>query len=192
MRVINHSKLNLQRGVGASHLSEDEIQNKYLVVTGRGEYREGNSKENIISDDMFHILIEILGETDLEKIIFIKRYFLKIITDILLDYGSQEYVRIDNGKIMAGNQQLSFSVSDVSTTSGLIHIGLNANPKITTQKNPATLKQVFAEEIKKCQSSTLADPFTQTLEDFEEMVLVALGDEISNIFKDTAKGEHLP
>ena len=146
MRSLDYSGAELRQGIAFDWIPDKTQIKKVNIITGRGiadvklsemvDKEDVKNNEPIYSDDMYHMIFEILGETDLEKLVFIQRYIIRLIVDILeerrCDWNTPEnrpalWVKGDD--ILSDAGKLSVSIATVSASSGLIHIGLNANAK---------------------------------------------------------------
>lgn len=127
----------------------------------------------IYSEDMLNFIIEIIGCTDLEKLVFIQRYFIRLIGEFVEDFSSSIYYKGDDIMFEDG-KKMSVSIATISKTSGLIHIGLN----VSGTKYP-----------KGVEAASLLDilPNEDALEVFIENVVGKMRSEINDIFIATTK-----
>ena len=82
------------------------------------------SDDFIESEKMLHFIIEIPNASIRETVVW-QRYFIRLISDKLHSFLTNEKIIVDGDDILIGEKKLSVSIATLSHFSGLIHVGLN-------------------------------------------------------------------
>lgn len=180
--VINQKYTGAELAPGIAFRTFRDSTAVYNIIVTRGEanvsldhmvdIEDVMDSEPIYSEDMLNFIIEVIGCTDLEKLVFIQRYFVRLIGEIVESYNSTTYYKGDD--IMVEGKKLSVSIATVSNASGLIHIGLNASgDKYPEGVNAIALSDFIPDHI--------------GLDYFIEAVIESMASEINDIFIATTK-----
>jgi hypothetical protein len=127
-----------------------------------------------------NLIIQAGNFRDLEKLVYMQRYFVRLIADALLEMNETLDLEVRGDDIMIGEGKLSVSIATCSVTSGLIHIGLNANAtKCPEGVVMATLYRAF--------ESTSEEGFAKSLDMFDFSLRTKIKAELQDILVATSK-----